>query len=129
MNKLEKILGLKIHENNEEDRRLVDFELSDEQSEVFWCAGDRFDDIDWECKHPMEYVSLGDEDEYGECLVCGSHCSWGFVKEWLDEGHDDETGSCIGQEIKVARVGEWFPRRSVGGAVGKYLKELQAKNA
>lgn len=123
-----KELGLEVYENETPDRQLVDFDVVDGEDNVAWAWGDRFDDVDWECTHPREYVEFGDEDEYGECLICGSHCSWSFVDEWLDEGHD-ETGGCIGKMVKTPEITEWYPRRNVGRAIGEYLKELEAENA
>ena len=109
-------LGLKYRESDSPERRAIDFAIENEEDNVAWVWGDRHD-LDWECHHPE--VEYGDDDERGQCVLCGSFCDWNYEKEWLDEGHDED-GGCVGKEIEVRRPHTWYPRRAAGGL----LKEL-----
>lgn len=112
MDKL-KDMGYTLYESEAPDRQLVDFDVSDGEDNVAWVWGDRLDDVDWECSHPeVEYV---DDETQGECVLCGSWCDFRYEED--DQGN------------KVPEPHEWYPRRSPGGLIGEYLKELEAENA
>ena len=115
MNEELKKYGLAIRESDDPERQLVDFAVEDGDDNVAWVWGDSLNDVDWECDHPYQCIEFGDGTEQGECLLCGSYCDYHYEED--DEGH------------KVPEPHEWYPRRDVGGLIGSYLKEMQAKNA
>ena len=127
MEKELKEYGLTIRESDDPERQLVDFTIEDEEDNVATVWGDRFDDVEWECNHPYQCIEFGDDrEEQGECLLCGAYCDYGVKEEWLDEGHNED-GKCIGKIIQTREPIEWYPRRDVGGMIGKYLKELKER--
>lgn len=108
--------GLRLRESDNPERSFIDFSIEDDTDNVFWCWGDSFDDIDWECDHPYQCIEFGDDrDEQGECLLCGSYCDFHYSPD--DEGH------------ATPEPHEWYPRRDVGGLISRYLEELRAENA
>lgn len=106
---------LKLHENDSPDRYEVDFTIEDSEDNVAWVWGYGLNDVEFECNHPYECVEFGDDDEQGQCMLCGSYCDWHRVPDEDTPGYPEPT--------------EWYPRRNVGGLMGEYLKEMQAKNA
>lgn len=107
---------LSVRENDSPDRLEIDFIIEDGEDNAAFVWGDTFDDIEWECNHPNQCIEFGDtREEQGECLLCGSWCDW--------HEEPDENGNGYPEPH------EWYPRRNVGGLIGKYLKELQGKNA
>lgn len=121
-----KDLGYALRESDNPDRQEIDFDIVDDDGDIVATVwGDKPEDVDWECRHPYGLIEFGDDrDEQGECLLCGSFCDWHYQAEWLDEGHDEE-GRCIGRMVEVRTPHEWYPRRDVGGLIGKYLEELK----
>ena len=113
--------GLKLHENDSPDRYEVDFTIEDSEDNVAWVWGYGLNDVEFECNHPYECVEFGDDDEQGQCMLCGSYCDYEIKEEWLDEGHDED-GKCIGKIIQTREPIEWYPRRNIGGIIGDYLK-------
>lgn len=107
--------NLSLRESDSPNRDLIDFTIEDEEDNVAWVWGNRVDDVEWECNHPYQCVDFGDGEEQCECLLCGSFGDYHYDKD--EEGHD------------VPEPHEWYPRRDVGGLIGDYLKEMQAKNA
>lgn len=114
MEKELKEYGLTIRESDDPERQLVDFTIEDEEDNVATVWGDRFDDVEWECNHPYQCIEFGDDrEEQGECLLCGAWCDW--------HGVADENGHTYPEPH------DWYPRRDVGGMIGKYLKELKER--
>ena len=111
MNKQLEEYGLAIRESDSPERQLVDFSIEDSEDNVAWVWGNRFDDIDWECNHPYQCVDFGDGKEQCECILCGSFGDYHYEED--NEGN------------KVPEPHEWYPRREVGGMIGKYLEELK----
>lgn len=107
-----KTYGLALVENNDEPHEPIDFVIKDGNDGVAAVWGNKPSDVDWECSHPYQCIEFGDDrEEQGECLLCGSYCDWHGVAD--DEGH------------KAPEPHEWYPRRDIGGIIGKYLKELE----
>lgn len=107
--------GLRIKQDVYPEYRLS-FSIEDGEDNVAWVWGDKSNDVDWECNHPYQCIDFGDDmEERGECLLCGAYCDYHYEKD--DQGN------------KVPEPHEWYPRRYVGGLIGEYLKELEAKNA
>lgn len=107
--------GLTIRESDDPERQLVDFTIEDEEDNVAWVWGGRFDDVEWECNHPYQCIEFGDDrEEQGECLLCGSWCDW--------HGVPDEHGHAYPEPH------EWYPRRNPGGMIGEILKEIEERN-
>lgn len=83
-------------------------------------------DYEYDCIHPQDFVEFGEDDECGECTLCGSVCEWHWEKEWIDEGHD-ENGGCVGREIKSRVITEWNKQNDsssiVKEIVGKATKD------
>lgn len=102
-------------ENDDESRELIDFIIKEDNDGVAAVWGNKPDDVDFECSHPYQCIDFGDGEEQCECLLCGSFGDYHYDKD--EEGHD------------VPEPHEWYPRRDAGGLIGKYLKELQGKNA
>lgn len=107
--------GLSIRESDNPEREPVDFSIEDNEDNVAWVWGNKPTDIDFECNHPYECVEFGDGSEQGECALCGSYCDYHY--------EEDDRGN------KVPEPHEWYPRRTPGGLIGKYLEELQARYA
>lgn len=103
---------LTLRESDSPDREPVDFAIEDGDDNVAYVWGVKPDDVDWECNHPYQCIEFGDDrDEQGECLLCGSWCDFHYSPD--DEGHG------------VPEPHEWYPRKTVGGLIGKYLEELK----
>lgn len=107
--------GLTFVENDDESRERIDFIIKEGTDGVAVVWGNKPDDVDFGCSHPYQCIDFGDGEEQGECLLCGSYCDYHYEED--DEGH------------KVPEPHEWYPRREVGGLIGKYLEELRTKNA
>ncbi len=112
--------GLKLRENDDPDRYEVDFTIEDGEDNVAWVWGygmSKYKELepDFECNHPYQCIEFGDEDEQGQCKLCGCYCDWKRVPDEDTPGHPEPT--------------EWYPRRNVGGLIREYLDELlRAKN-
>ena len=110
--------GLSLRESDSPERLPIDFTIEDETDNVAYVWGDRHD-VEWECNHPSECVEWDVDDDSaptGQCLLCGSYCS----------GHyETDTGNVEGYHwaSKEPHPTEWFPRKSVGGLIGKLLEE------
>lgn len=102
-----------------------DFEMSDELAEKFadevneylankygmlnegWGYEIKLDGILWECDH--EDIEFGEDDERGECKVCGATCDWHWETDVVNEGHDDD-GNYTCQTAKVRVPDEWHEK-------------------
>lgn len=106
-----KVYGLSYRESDSPDRDEVDFTIEDKDDNVAYVWGHSPSDVDWECNHPHQCIEFGsDREEQGECMLCGAWCDWHYSAD--EEGHG------------YPEAHEWYPRRDVGGLIGRYLKEL-----
>ena len=126
MNKLQE-LKLRIEHSEAEDREPIDFDVrdteTDERYATVW-GSDPWHDIQCDCEHPLELVEFGDEDERGECLICGATCDWRNVEEIEYEG-SDEYGNPIGSKSGYKEIGQWHEAEELGGVIGDYIKQLR----
>lgn len=113
MEKELKDFGLKIRESDSPNRFNIDFTIEDEEDNVAWVWGHTPTDIDWECNHPSQCIEYDDDETVGECLLCGSTCDW----------HKETDGENYTYRVPH----QWYPRKNVGGIVGKILKEMEVK--
>lgn len=112
--------GLKIRHSDDKDRELIDLSIEDGEDNVAWLWGsDPYHDIEWECNHPA--IKYGDDDERGECVLCGSWCDWHWEKEVVNEGEDND-GNHYCQEGDVRVPHEWYPRQTAGGILGEIIE-------
>ena len=112
--------GLTVHFSEAEDREPIDFEISDGNDNVAWVWGSEpFKDVQVECNHPEECIEWGDDDECGECLLCGAQCHWHYETETIDN-YPDEI-----KEVKVRVPPDLFFHHGVSGIIGRYLEHLQ----
>ena len=117
-------LGLKKYEAEAEDREPIDFSISNEEDNKCWVYGSEpWKDYYVECDHPDEAIEWGDDDECGECLLCGSQCSWRWVEEDEYEGND-EYGDIVSSKSGYREIAEWHKTENKG-LVGKYLEQLR----
>lgn len=108
---------LKIRYSEAEDREPIDFAIEDNNDNVCWVWGSEpWKDVQVECDHPYQCIDWGDDDEMGECELCGAQCHW----HWE---YDYDDGYKAGDRI----IHGWEKPDKIGGLVGKYLKELQKK--
>lgn len=94
----------------------IQFTVNDNDGEVIaevW-GSEPWKDIQVECNHPEGYIEYGDENECGECPVCGSQCYWHY-QESADDGYT----------IQERIVDEWLPVEEYGGMIGRYLNNLR----
>ena len=117
-------LGLRKYEAEAEDREPIDFSISNEEDNKCWVYGSEpWRDYHVECDHPDEAIEWGDDDECGECLLCGAQCSWRWVEEDEYEG-TDEYGDIVSSKSGYREIGEWHDTGNKG-LVGKYLEQLR----
>lgn len=103
---------LKMRHSESEDREPIDFSIEDDQDNVCWVWGSEpFKDVQVECDHPYQCIDWGDDDEMGECELCGAQCYW----HWESDGEG-------GQERVIHG---WEHPDKPFGIVGRYLKDLQ----
>lgn len=126
--------GLTIYESEAPDRLAIDFSIDDGDDNIAWAWGDGeivvvdnqeyTPDYEVECDHAI--VEYGDDDERGECIVCGATCDWHYEKEVVNEGHDEDGNYyCQTGEERVPH--EWH--RGDGGIIRKYINEqLERRN-
>lgn len=109
--------GLHTEHSEAIDREPIDFEIrtddTDELCATVW-GSEPWYDVQIDCNHTA--VKYGDDDEQGECVICGEKCDWHW-EEYAD-----------GDRVLQERVPqEWYFQKKIGGIVGEYLKELQKK--
>lgn len=100
--------GYKVEESKVDGG--TNYEIQDQDGEVvawIWQDDNNKNNIDWECQHPEDITEFGDDDECGECPICGAICSWFWKKELVDEGHDED-GNCTGTVGEVREIMEWW---------------------
>lgn len=123
--------GLKIYhrehnamKEDPDDYEPIDFSIDDGSDNVAWVWGSEpFRDWQVECNHPEECLDWGDDDECGECLLCGAQCTWRWVEEEEYE-RTDEYGYVISSKTGYRDIAEWHNTPNKG-IIGKYMKYLQ----
>ena len=80
--------------------------------------------VNWTCVHNGEFVDWGDDDECGECLICGMECDWTWKTDVVSEGHDDE-GNYTATEGKVRDISGWHPtdKKGIIGEIVEWEKD------
>lgn len=132
-NEIEKY-GLDVYVNDEEHRNSDDFddyntmpiyiEICEGPDTVATiCGTDFIDDIEIDCCHPECCMDWGDDDECGECLLCGDQCMWHWEEGEEYEGTDDD-GYILSSKWGDRVIDEWNHTDNKG-LIGKYIKELQ----
>lgn len=118
-----KKIGLIKIESEAEDREPIDFSISNEEDNKCWVWGSEpWTDIQVECSHPDEAIEWGDDDECGECLLCGAQCFWRWVNEEEYDG-TDENGYPVSSKSRYRDIDEWHDTDNKG-LIGKYLDQL-----
>ena len=116
-------------EQNVNSEEPIDFTIKDGTGETccdVW-GSNPFNDVQVECTHPYECVDFSnDENECGECQICGAQCDWHWVYDVVDEGHDMD-GKYYAKEGEVREITDWYFPKKIGGIVGDYLKDLQKR--
>lgn len=111
--------GLMVRESDNPDRDPIDFTIEDGNDNVCWVWGTTLDDVQVECDHAV--VTYGkDDDEQGECVVCGAVCDW----HWENDSGSVEDHHWEGKERIPHR---WYRANVLSGLVGQHLKETQMK--
>ena len=110
--------GLYLRENDAKDRENIDFIIEDKYDNVAFVWGDRPDNVEWECDHPI--VEFDDDEPTGECMLCGAKC---------DCHYEADVGNVEDHAWSGRRLvpHEWYPLGKVGGWIGEYLKTLGDK--
>lgn len=101
---------LKLRESDAPDRMKIDFSIEDEHDNVCWVWGKSSDDVEVECDHPYQCIDWGDDDECGECELCGSQCQW----HWE---HNYDNGYKGSERV----VHSWHRPEKVGGVIKKII--------
>lgn len=111
-----------VRESDNPDRQNIDFAITDIEDNVAWVWGDMLDSIEWECNHPDECIEYGDDDERGECLLCGATCDWHYENEVVSEGHgEDGHYTCITDDVPHPH--DWHSPRVLSGMLKEYVEE------
>lgn len=106
-----KVYGLKIRESDDPTRCPIDFTIEDGKDNVAWAYGDaRLTAV--ECDHVVEPI-FGDEDERGECPLCGALCDWHYE---LDND---------GNKVRIPH--NWYIPEKPEGLIGQYIQETADK--
>lgn len=114
------------HGNSDDpdDYEPIDFTIDDGKDTVAQVWGSHpSNDVCIECDHPSEALDWGDDDECGECLLCGDQCMWHWEEGTEYEGTDDD-GNVMSSKWGDRVIDEWHHTDNKG-LIGKYLKELQ----
>ena len=102
---------LTVRYSDAPDRAPIDLSIEDGNDGICWVWGESPYDVEVECDHPYQCIDWGDDDEMGECILCGAQCNW----KWEDDGDGG----------KERNVYQWHKPERIGGLVKKYLKELE----
>lgn len=108
---------LRLRESDNPERLPIDFSVEDDNDNVCWVWGKDIDDVEVECNHPYQCIDWGDDDECGECQLCGATCSAHYE---VDTGNVEDyywSGRTLVPH-------EWSPRETPGGIIGDILKEM-----
>lgn len=114
---------LAIRESEANDRLPIDFSIEDLNDNVAWVWGQNPRDVEIECDHPEECIEWGDDDERGECAICGAQCDWHYEERIVSEGHDED-GNYTCQVAKVRVHHEWHRPDKTSGIIKQILDEL-----
>lgn len=120
-----KICHKKYYGNSDDpdDYMPIDFSIDDGKVSVAVVYGSHpINDVVVECNHPSEAIEWGDDDECGECLLCGDQCMWHWEEGEEYEG-TDEDGYPISSKWRGRVIDEWHHTNNKG-LIGKYLKEM-----
>lgn len=71
---------LSLRESDAPDRLPIDFSIEDDEDNVAWVWGD-WKDYEVDCTHPYQCIDWGDDDERGECELCGAQCDWRWERD------------------------------------------------
>lgn len=114
--------GLHAEYSEAEDREAIDFEIRDSHDELYatvWGSEPSYD-VQIDCNHDI--AEYDDDETQGECVLCGATCDWHYEE---DDGNVEDY--CW--KGKTPCIDEWYSPKKIGGIIGKYLKELQERNA
>lgn len=100
-------VGTAMDADTDIEVRIVD-EDHDPQASVY---GAPETSMEWECSHPSATVEYGDDDEQGECLLCGAMCDWHYVVS-----NDD------GYTVKERVPHEWHEPEPPRGIIGQLIE-------
>lgn len=104
-------LDLYAYYSEAKDREAIDFEIRSKKTDELYATvwgSEPWNDVQIDCDH--ELVEWGDDDEQGECILCGATCDWHYE---MDDGY----------RYKVSH--EWHTPKKIGGVVGRELERLQ----
>lgn len=110
--------GLYLRENDAKDRENIDFVIEDKYDNVAFVWGDRPDDVEWECNHPV--VEYDDDAPTGECMLCGATCETHYE---ADNGNVEDYAWSGRRLVPTS----WTMPKEPGGIIGDYLKDLQKR--
>lgn len=108
--------NLHVEHSEYEDREPIDFEIRDDKGDKWaevW-GSHPVNDVQIDCDHLA--VEFDDDETVGECPICGATCTW----HWHISADD-------GYTVKEQVPDQWEKPEKIGGIVGEYLKELQAR--
>ena len=89
-----------------DDYMAIDFDIYEDGDKIASVWGSTKKDVDWDCDHAE--ILWGDDDEKGECLICGALCDWHWEEDVVDEGHDDDGNyTCQTANIRVPHDFYW----------------------
>lgn len=104
-------LGLHIEESKDEDRKAIDFSITDGYKSC-WVWGNKPNDLEVDCEHPI--VEFDDDETVGECPVCGATCDWHY------ESYNDD-GYTVSDRIPH----QWHNNKEIGGLVSKIIEDTK----
>lgn len=102
---------LRLRESDNPERLPIDFSIEDDDDNICWVWGKNVDDVEVECNHPYQCIDWGDDDECGECELCGAQCEWHWV---AGDG-----------SYKDREPHSWHRPDKVSGLISKYLESLR----
>lgn len=98
----------------------IDFSIDDGEDNIAWVWGDTPDKVDWECNHGI--VEYGDDDEQGECVLCGAVCDWHWEKETIDNYPDSI------EVREVQEPHEWYYGTEPKGLIKEILDSYRQED-
>ena len=120
-------IGLKVvWQDDDECASVIDFTIADDEDNLAWVWGDTKESVEWECNHPDEAISFGEDDERGTCTLCGATCDWHWISNVVDEGHDED-GVYYARSGKEREIEVWHYEPEIGGIIKDIIKEIEIK--
>ena len=108
---------LKMEQNKDKEREPIDFSITEDGDTVCEVWGSEpWKDVNITCQHPYQCIDFSDDDEMGECELCGAQCYWCWRYSYDD-----------GYKASDRYIVKWERPDGIGGLVGKHLKQLQEK--